>query len=283
MPSLILNRRSLLTTCIASLLAGCASAPRSEPVTEADLAITHVAVVDVERGRLLRGQAVLVKGDRIVGVAPAARVRFSTNARVVDGTGKYLIPGLWDMHAHIGFSGNPPLLELPLFTAHGVTGIRVMGAPRELPLLARLRQLQTATAAGTLTGPRVLAIASWAVNGEAGISDTLPQFFKTRTRDEGRALAQYFKQSGYDFIKIYNNVSREGYLGLADEARRLDLPFAGHEPSSLSAIELSNAGQRSIEHSRIFLFNCFPGADSMQKGLLRMGTALRRRMVDEYN
>ena len=283
MPSLSPNWRSLLTPCISALLAGCASAPRSEPVTEADFAITHVSVVDVERGRLLRDQAVLVKGDHIVSVAPAARVRVSTNARVIDGTGKYLIPGLWDMHAHLGFSGNPTLLELPLFTAHGVTGIRVMGSPRDLPGLARFRQLQTATAAGTLTGPRVLAIASWAVNGAAGISDTLPQFFKARTRDEGHALAQYFKQSGYDFIKIYNNVSREGYLGLAEEARRLNLLFAGHEPASLSAIELSNAGQKSIEHSRIFLFNCFAGADSLRKGLLRVSGTVMRRMVDEYN
>ena len=90
-------------------------------------------------------------------------------------------------------------------------------------------------------------------------------------------------RSGYDLIKIYNNVSRDGYLGLAEEARRLGLPFAGHEPGSLSAIELSNAGQKSIEHSRIFLFNCFPGADSLQKGLLRAGTAVRQRMVDEYD
>jgi ankyrin repeat protein len=159
-----------------------------------------------------------------------------------------------------------------------------MGAPRELPLLARLRQVQSATAAGTMTGPRVLAIASWPVNGEAGIPDSLPPFYKARTHDEGRQLAQYFKQNGYDFIKIYNNISRDGYLGLAEESRRLNLPFAGHEPASLSAMELSNAGQKSIEHSRIFLYNCFAGADSMQKGLLRIpATALRRRMVDEYN
>ena len=275
---------SLPTLCIAGLLAGCASAPRSGPVTEADLVITHVAVVDVERGRLLPDYAALIKGDRIITVAPTARVRFASTARVIDGTGKYLMPGLWDMHAHLGNSGNPLLIELPLFTAHGVTGIRVMGAPHDLPGLARLRQLQTATATGTLIGPRVLAFATWAVNGEAGIPDTLPPFFKARTRDEGRALAQYFKQSGYDFIKIYTNVSRDGFLGLAEEARRINLPFAGHEPTSLSAIELSNAGQKSIEHSRIFLFNCFPGADSLQKGLLRLtGTVLRRRMVDEYN
>ena len=275
--------RILLAMCVTGVLAGCASTPRGGPVIDADLAITHVAIVDVERGRLLTDHAVLVKGDRIVAVRPTAQANFAS-ARVIDGTRMYLMPGLWDMHAHVGGSGNPVLLELPLFTAHGVTGIRVMGAPRDLPTFARLRQLQTATTAGSLIGPRILAFASWAVNGEAGIADTMPPFFKARTREEGQALARYMKESGYDLIKIYNNLSRDGYLGLAEEARRLNIPFAGHEPASLSAIELSNAGQRSIEHSRIFLFNCFPGADSLQKGLLRVApTVLRRRMVDEYN
>jgi hypothetical protein len=278
------SRARLSTVAAAVLLAGCASTPRNTPPVDADLAITHVAVVDVERGRLLPDHTVAIKGDRIVAVSPTSRVGLGATARIIDGNGKFVIPGLWDMHAHLGGSGNPLMLELPLFTAHGVTGLRVMGAPRDLSGLARLRQLQTATAAGTLVGPRVVALASWAVNGEAGIADSLPPFFKARTRDEGRALAQYLKQNGYDLIKIYNEVSREGFLGLAEEARRLDLPFGGHEPGTLSAIELSNAGQKSIEHSRIFLFNCFPGADSLQKRLLRIpATALRRRMVDEYS
>ena len=278
------TRRSWPAALImTAFLPGCASTPRSARVVDADLAVTNVAVVDIERGRVLPDYAVAIKSDRIVTVAPTSMVRVGSTTRVVDGSGRFLIPGLWDMHAHLGGSGNPLVLELPLFTAHGVTGLRVMGAPRDLPGLARLRQLQTATEAGKLVGPRIVAVASWPVNGEAGIADTLPPFFKARTRDEGRALARYFKDSGYDLIKVYNNVSREGYLGLAEEARRLGLPFAGHEPAALSAIELSNAGQKSIEHSRIFLFNCFPGADSLQKGLLRPGTALRRRMVDEYD
>ena len=281
----MLTRRSYLAAiAMTASAAGCASTPRNAAPVDADVAVTNVTVVDVDRGRLLPGYTVTIKGDRIATVAPVSRTQLGTTTRVIDGTGRYLIPGLWDMHAHLGASGNPLMLELPLFTAHGVTGLRVMGSPREPALVARMRQLQTAIANGTLAGPRIIAIASWAVNGEAGITDSMPPFFKARTRDEGRALAQYFKENGYDLIKIYNNVSREGYLGLTDEARRLGLTFAGHEPSSLSAIELSNAGQKSIEHSRIFLFDCFPGADSVHKGLLRLGgTALRRRMVDEYD
>jgi len=273
----------LAALVLTAAVGGCASAPRSASPVDADLAITNVAVVDVERGRALPGYTVAMKGDRIVTVAPTSRVQLVSTARAIDGTGRYLIPGLWDMHAHIGGSGNPLMLELPLFTAHGVTGLRIMGAPRDLPGLARMRQLQIATGNGTLVGPRVLAIASWSVNGEAGITDSMPPFFKARSRDEGRALAKYFKDSGYDLIKIYNNVSRDGYLGLTEEARRLGITFGGHEPGSLSALELSNAGQKSIEHSRIFLFNCFLGADSMRKGQLPAGTAVRQRMVDEYD
>ena len=280
---MLMRLRWLAALGMTAATASCASTMRNAPSTDADLAITNVAVVDVERGRLLPEHTVAIKGDRIVTVAPTSRTQVVASARRIDGTGRYVIPGLWDMHAHVGGSGNPLMLELPMFTAHGVTGLRVMGAPRDLPGLARLRQLQTATANGTLVGPRILAIGSWAVNGEAGITDSMPPFFKARTRDEGRALAQYFKQSGYDFIKIYNSVSREGYLGLAEEARRLGISFAGHEPSSLSAVELSNAGQKSLEHSRIFLFNCFSGADSLQKGQLRPGSAVRQRMVDGYD
>src|SRR5688500_4212534 len=273
----------LASLAMTVAIAGCASTARTTSTVDADLAITHVAVVDVERGRALPDYTMAIKGDRIVTVARTSRTELVSTARVIDGTGRFLIPGLWDMHAHVGGSGNPLLLELPLFTAHGVTGLRVMGAPRDLPGLARLRQLQTATGSGTLVGPRILAVASWAVNGETGITDSMPPFFKARTREEGRVLAQYLKQSGYDLFKIYNNVSRDGYLGLAEEARRLGIPFAGHEPGALSALELSNAGQRSIEHSRIFLFNCFSGADSLQKGQLRAGTAVRQRMVDQYD
>jgi len=280
----MMTRRSwLVALAMATSVSGCASTPRNAPLVDADLAITHVTVVHVELGRALPDYTVTIKGDRILTVAPTSGTRVGTATRVIDGTGRYVTPGLWDMHAHLGGSGNPLMLELPLFTAHGITGLRVMGAPRDLPGLARIRRVQTATANGTQVGPRILAIASWAVNGETGIADTMPPFFKARTREEGRELAQYFKESGYDLIKIYNNVSRDGYLGLAEEARRLGVPFGGHEPVALSAIELSNAGQKSIEHSRIFLLNCFPGADSLQKGLLRPGTTLRRRMVDEYD
>ena len=271
-------------------LLGCLpSALGAIQASDADLAITRVAVVDVENGRVIPEQTVLISGGRVVALESGARIRLRAGMRAIDGRGKYLIPGLLDMHVHLMGSGKPTEIEMPLFVAHGVTGVRVMGAdrpsprPAETPGLAMHRDWQARIASGALVGPRLLALASWSVNGSTGISDAMPSFYKATTREEGQQLARYFKERGFDFIKVYNNLSREGFLGLSEEARRLGLPFAGHEPGPVSALELSNAGQGSIEHSRIFLFNCFAGADSMRQGLLKEATALRQRMIDEYD
>lgn len=272
-------------TLIAGLvLAACATNPRATIASDADLAIRNVTVVDVTTGRTLANRDVLLKGDRIVDVATAGRTRLPAGARTIDGRGAFVIPGLWDMHAHLFMQFDPIRQQLPLFTAFGVTGIRVMNTPMLSGALARYRDVAAQIDTGALTGPRILSIGSWSVNGAAGVPNTMPQYYKTATEEEGRQLARHIKTAGYDFIKIYNGIPRAGYLGLTSEARLLGLPFAGHEPAAMSALELSNAGQRSIEHSRIFLFNCWPGADSMRKRLLTIPpTVQRQRMVDEYS
>lgn len=277
-------RLLLSSVLVVSLL------PSANVSAQSDVVISRVTVVDIERGRLIPDQTVVISGGRITTVEPAGRARPSPAARTVDGQGKFLMPGLLDMHVHLTASGNATGIEMPLFIANGVTGVRVMNAdrpnanPTATPGLDTHRGWQRQIEAGTLTGPRLLSLATWAVNGAAGMPAGMPDFYRASTREEGEQLARYFKERGFDFIKVYNNVSRDGYFGLTDEARRLGLPFAGHEPGALSAVEISNAGQGSLEHSRIFLFNCFAGADSMQKRLLKLpSTALRRRMLDEYD
>lgn len=273
---------AVLLTSLAT--AACASNPPARTASDADAVVRNVTVVDVAAGRTIGNRDVLLKGDRIVEVAPAGRVTVATTARTIDGRGAFVIPGLWDMHAHLFFQLDPVRQQLPLFTAFGVTGIRVMNTPMLTGALSRYREVQTQIANGTLVGPRVLAVGSWSVNGSVGVPDNMPGYYKTRTEEEGRQLARHLKDLGYDFIKIYNGIPREGYVGLTDEARRLGIPFAGHEPAPMSAIELSNAGQRSIEHSRIFLLNCWPGADSMrQRTLTAHHTVMRQRMVDDYS
>lgn len=282
-------RCRVVSLAIATLLAAPWAAQAARAASDADAAITHVAVIDIERGRVVPDQTVLLRGSRIVSVEPSAQVQLAANVRVIDGTNQYVMPGLWDMHAHLHSSGMPFQIEIPLLVANGVTGVRIMAAdrpsasPNVTSGLDQHRAAQAQIEAGRMTGPRLMALGTWPVNGAVGISDSMPDFYKAQTADQGRRLARYFKERGFDFIKIYNDVSREGFFGLAEEARRLGMPFAGHEPSLISAIELSNAGQKSIEHSRIFLENCFAGADSLRRGLMKgvSETTLRRRMVDE--
>ena len=111
------------------------------------LAITRVAVVDVTNGRIIPDSTVVVDGSTISNVSSNARP--PANAQIVDGTGRFLIPGLWDMHAHTEASGDA---WLPLYVANGVTGIRDMGSA--LDYILRLRD---ATASGSILGPRIFA------------------------------------------------------------------------------------------------------------------------------
>src|SRR5690606_30659358 len=122
--------------------------------------------------------------------------RVPAGTRTVDGSGRYLIPGLLDMHVHLTLTGKATEIELPLLLANGVTGVRVMNAdrpsekPAETPGLDRHREWQRKIEAGSLVGPRLLALSSWAVNGPGGIRPNMPGFFRATSREEGRELAR---------------------------------------------------------------------------------------------
>ncbi|MBI4891051.1 MAG: hypothetical protein HY821_10545, partial [Acidobacteria bacterium] len=234
---------------------------------------------------------VVVVGNRIAAVGRAGQVRLPVDAQIVDATGKYLVPGLLDMHVHLG------PWEMPLLIANGVTGIREMGSDchpawSAADCLDEVRTWQRQVESGQLIGPRLLALSGWPVvarskwpaKGPRGLAETLPEFFAAASAQQGRQLARYFAERSVDFIKITGHLPRDGFLALVDEARKLGLPVAGHEQLSTSAIEASAAGMSSFEHSRVFLFGCFPGAAEFARlGLNEPDTKWRRRMVDEFD
>jgi imidazolonepropionase-like amidohydrolase len=211
----------------ASAFAQARQAPRPRP-----LVLTHVKVVDVVGAKLEADMTVIVVGDRIAAVGRAGRVRVPQGARVVDAAGRYLIPGLWDMHVHLGDGEFDKNFYLRLFIANGVTGVRIMeGAPE---YQAWRREAE----GGTLLAPRMV-IASPML----GFGD-LSNISEARAREEVRKA----KRDGADFIKVHDNLSRASYLAVIDEAKRAGLPVEGHTPVSVTAEEASRAGQKSIEH-----------------------------------
>ena len=276
-------------------IAACAPARVPSPAP-ASLALVGATVVDARSGALLPDRTVLVAGNRILAVGPRGSVRVPAGARVVDAAGKYLIPGLWDMHAHLTLNPAADRIDVPLLVAHGVTGVREMVSDcpewswvrqrSGADCLERLRGWQRAVEAGEMVGPRILALGGWPVNGPNGLSAAAPAYFRAETAEQGRELARYNAARGVDFVKVYSGISREGFLAFVGEARRLGLGVAGHEPIALSAIDASEAGQKSFEHARVFLFNCFPGAEEFRRATADLGgvnTHWRRRMVDEYD
>jgi len=259
------------------------------PVGARSIVLSNVTTIDVGAGQTRSGVTVIITGNRITAVGPAPSIAGPADALVVDASGRFLIPGLWDMHAHIDASGDAEKIEMPLLVANGVTGIREMWSDcyttTPVDCLARRRDWQRRVDAGELVGPRLLALASWPVNGPRGLPAGVPAFFGAATEAQGRQLARYFADRKVDFIKIYPNIPRDGFLGLAAEARNLGLGIAGHEPLALSAVEASDAGLLSFEHARVFLLNCFPGAAELRRldAAATASISWRRRMVDEFD
>jgi len=183
---------------------------------------------------------VVIKNARIQAVAKLGLIGASHHTHVINATGKYLIPGLWDMHVHSTGLGKPwdPRVILPLYVANGITGIRDMGGDPNI-LVTRRKQIE----AGELLGPHMV-IAGPFLNGGNTDSETIG----VNTPEEARQAVDSLKAKGMDFIKILSNLMPAVYWAIADEAKIQHLRFVGHIPPSVSAAEAAKIGQGSIEH-----------------------------------
>jgi hypothetical protein len=239
-------KKLLLALLLLALPALHSSQP---PRTPRPLVFTHVTVLDMTGAPARPDMAVMISGDRITALGPSDGFRVPSDAQVVDARGKFLIPGLWDMHVHWFHKD-----YVPLFIANGVTGIRIMwGSPVHHEWRREIEQ-------GTLRGPR-MAIGSPIVDGPTPI---WPGSVAVKDGAEGRQFVIQMKREGAEFIKIYSRLPREAYFAIADEAKKQGLPFAGHVPDAISATEASDAGQKSIEH-----FNGVLSASSTREAELR--------------
>ena len=229
----------LVLFCVAPLLASAQSIPASEQKV---LAFTNVTVVNTANTSPPQRLTVVIAGDRIAEIGEPDKIPIPKGAQVVDGTGKFLMPGLWDMHMHLSLVTEQ---AFPLLIANGVTGVCDMGG--DLDEIDRWREQ---IRQGTILGPRIFR-AGPIVDGprtEQG------EFRLTVTNaDEARKAVHSLKERGVDFIKVYHFLSRESYFAVAEEAKKQGMPFAGHIPNGVAPQEASEAGQRSLEHTSVLL------------------------------
>ena len=244
-------RISLLVTALFS------SALGARQPGPAVVAFTHVAVVDPGGTPTERDRTVVVSGARISEIGRTGEVRVPPGARVVDATGKFLIPGLWDMHAHMFTHRGGAFF--PLYAVAGVTGVRDM---HTIVPMAQIQEHRKRLAAGTLVGPRLIAVAGPLIAGPVG-EGRFPPEAVVRTPAEARAAVVARKQMGVDFIKPHGGLSRELLLAIADEAKRQGLPVAGHAPGPPE--EASDAGLRSMEHNTGVRMSSDPRAAELRK------------------
>lgn len=208
-------------------------------VARDSLIFTNVNIINPHTGEVARHKVVFIKDDVITGIGDTGVV-YQLPARVINATGKYLIPGLWDMHTHTSFI-SPKWDEkiiYPLYIANGITGVRDMGGDFEL-----LKQRRARIEKGELLGPHLYIGGPFLVDAKADA-----QTISVQTPEEARAAVDNLKKEGVDFIKILSRLSRESYFAIAEQSKKDHIHFVGHVPNTVSASEVALAGQHSIEH-----------------------------------
>ena len=249
-----------------------ASSPAQTSQTPS-LALTRITVIDGTGSPPMGDMTVVITGDRITQVAKSATISLPRGVRTVDGAGKYVIPGLWDVHVHLSLVRAS---ALPLLVANGVTSVRDLGG-----YLTELDGWRTRITEGLLVGPRILR-AGPIVNGRT----FGPIQLLAANPDEARGVVRALKHVGVDFIKVHRALSRESYFAAIDEAKKEGLPLVGHIPMTVTPEEASDAGQATVEHTETLFEGTFaaalngrPPTDAIRQFRAEKGEALFARFV----
>lgn len=221
---------ALLLLVAAAFVAARGAGPDARP-SDGTIAFVGVNVVPMDREHVLADRTVLVQGGRIVSVAPTATARIPPGAQRIEGRGRWLMPGLAEMHGHVPGPEDPAYRDnmLFLYVANGVTTVRNMaGNASHLALRDRI-------VAGEVVGPTLHAASPWLSAAAAG------------TPDKARQAVRDYRAAGYDLIKI-GSVPRDAYLAMAATANGIGMPFGGHIPEGVRLTDALGSRQTSIDH-----------------------------------
>jgi imidazolonepropionase-like amidohydrolase len=235
-------RIASLAALLGYLALGCGNSSSQEterplpsaPVVDASAGFVDVTVVTLDGERVLPHQTVLVKGDRIVAVGPAATTALAPGATRIDGAGKWLVPGLVDMHVHFNVE-----TDAVLFVANGVTTVRNMwGRPETLDLRERAKKDPAWPGPSVYTSGPILD----------GNPPRWPGSVVLETPAAAAAEVKAEKIAGYDYLKVYDGLAPEVYDAIAAAAREHGLRVVGHTPKAVPLLHALASGQASIEH-----------------------------------
>lgn len=208
----------------------------TQPSEASALALTHVTVIDCTGAAAAVDSTVLVVRGHIAAVGPSASTAVPEDARVVDGAGRFLIPGLWDMHGHLTDATDD---AFSLMIMNGVTGVRDLGGD-----LTQVDLWRSEIERGTRVGPHIIRAGPFVDGPKEGLANRLT----VRTPEEARQSVRNLKGRGVDFIKVHNAVPPDAFFELMEESRQLQIPVAVHLPAGVSSAEASDAGVASLEH-----------------------------------
>ncbi len=229
-------------------------------------AITNVSVIDVIRGEAVPGQTVLMDGETIAAVLPAASFKPAKEATLIDGTGKFVMPGLFDAHVHYV----DPDSFGPLMIANGVLFVREMGNVTE-----NVIALRDGLNAGETLGPEMICTGA-IIDGDPPV---WPFSEPCDAPEEARAAVRKLHAAGVNQIKVYSRLQREVYLAAVDEARMVGLKAVGHIPHECTIYDAIKAGQASNEHmmmvEKIIVESLPPGTDLGEDQTAGMWPSLR--------
>jgi hypothetical protein len=250
--------------------------------------IKAINIIDVATGDLLKNRDIIIENNVIVALDTTGILKAGPNTLIIDGKNKFVMPGLWDMHTHS--NQHSEYVHHPLFIANGVTGIRDMsgqlnerdsyfaGSKERLLWNEELNDNKRVT-------PRYVLQSSFQIDGAYSVPDGFPKFFKLQNSEVVDSLLQFYKNEKVDFIKVYDQIPPESYKQLALKAPNYGMHIAGHKPIFVSLEDAIISGQRSFEHGRIFLTECFPNSDSLRtsKNWKEFLSKSKLSMIKDYN
>lgn len=249
-----------------------------------DILVSNINVIDVENGEILEGLSIGIKGNRIAKIFMSSENTTWLAEKTIDGSGKYILPGLWDMHVHLFDNGKPNFWKLQMMLTHGVTGVREMFI-KPNQMMDYIQPWRDSINNNLLVAPRIGA-AGTLVDGPPAIQSSLT----VSNLEEARAFVKEIKSAGVDFVKVYDNLSKTAYDALNKAAQEEGLYIAGHVPSSISLVYASETGMRTIEHLTGLHLSCSHKEDSLRahymeekRGFMRSDMDLNQFLLESYD